>query len=341
MKKDLKIIGILLLTLTVGFFPSQVRGQTVANFFKGKTIKLIVGEKPGGGTDLTARTVALHLSRHLGASVIVLNKTGAAHAEGMNFTWNAKPDGLTIGCEDLASLITNDLQDAPGIQYQVDKLNFFGSIADEEVMFWVNANGPIKSIQDLKAAKGVKLAATSVSGMRAINQLMIAYILDLDAKVITGFKGSQECDLAIMQGEATGTTSSPLSYRRGVKNGTHRGLFTLDVRRNQATPDVPAITELVKPPKEKMDLLNLMVTLRPSKAFYGPPGIPKDKVDFIQKAYNDVTSQAKFKAEIEKLHYPGVPIVEGKILAERAQTMKKNKKLWQDSFKSLFDKYRG
>src|SRR3972149_8687026 len=200
MRKEIKTIGILLLTLTVGFFPSQVRAQTLADFFKGKTIKLILGEKPGGGTDLTGRTLALHLSRHLGANVITLNKTGAAHAEAMNYTWNAKPDGLTIGCEDLASLITNDLQEAPGIQYQVDKLTFFGGIADEEVMFWVNANGPIKSIQDLKAAKGVKLAATSVSGMRAINQLMVAYLLDLDAKVITGFKGSQECDLAIMQG---------------------------------------------------------------------------------------------------------------------------------------------
>jgi tripartite-type tricarboxylate transporter receptor subunit TctC len=329
------------LGLILGGYQGQAQAQGAADFFKGKTITINTGDKPGGGSDLTARLVGQYLSKQLGATVVTMNKTGAAHMEGYHFVWNAKPDGLTFGCEDFPSLVTNDLQEMPGVQYQAEKYSYVGGIGDEEVIFWVSAKGPIKSIQDLKAGRGLKLVATSITGRRATDQVMVAYLLDLDAKVIAGLKGSKECDLAVMQGEATGTTSSALSYRQGVKAGTHKGLFTLDVRRNEGIPDVPALTELVKLPKEKLELLELMLTLRTGKALYSTPGIPKDRLDFLRNIFKEIWKQPNSKADLEKLWYPRVLIVDGEELANRAIKAKANKKEWRDQFKVLFDKYRG
>lgn len=229
----------------------------------------------------------------------------------------------------------------PGTEYTVDKFNYIGAIGEESTIFWISKNNPINTIDDLKKAKGLKFVATSPQGMRAVNMLVAAYVLDLDAKLITGLQGGTDCDMAIIRGEATATAASSSSYNKGVKAGTHKGIFVIDTKRSAGAPDVPALTEVAKLPKDRQDLLELMCTFRPSKSFFAPPGISKEKLDFLRQAFNTIVKRSDFNDDVVKLWYQGVPVVDGKTLQQQAETARKSKKVWQDSFNRLFDKYKG
>jgi hypothetical protein len=316
--------------------------EPAVEFYNGKTVKVMVGEKPGGGTDLTARTIAKHLGKQLDATVVVQQLTGGGKLRCRNHVWDAKPDGRTLGCADFASLVTDELYDVPGLRYEVDKLTWIGGVGDETTIFAVSPHSPIKSIKDLKAATGLKFGSTSHAGMRTHNLVMAAYLLDLDAKVITGLKGAKGVELAIRQEEVIGTCIDAGAYHRGVKaGGVYHGLFTIDTRRSKGAPEIPALTELMTLPKEKMELLELMLTCRPTWVYYGTTGLPMDRVAFLRQSYHELCNQAHFKADIEKIWYPGIPFVDSKAYRERAAAAKAKEKMWQDKFGSLLEKYCG
>ena len=103
---------------------------------------------------------------------------------------------------------------------------------------------------------------------------------------------------------------------------------------------LPYGTEIAQLPTEKSDFLQLRVTARANWTFYAPPGTPEDRIAFLRATFNEITKQNDFKVDIEKLWYPNVEFLDGKMVAERAQILKSNKKLWQDRWRVLFEKYR-
>lgn len=328
--------------LIAGLFQTPAAAQSASEFYKGKRMQIICGDKPGGVTDLTARFIAKNIAGIIGADVIqVVNKPGAAHLEAYNYMWNAKPDGLTLGMEEFTSVLSNDINDVAGAKYEAEKFNFIGSVGDESTIFWVKKDGPIQSAQDLIVAKGVILAATSPAGGRALDQRLIAYVLDLDAKVVPGFKGDKATVLAIRQGEATGTSTSLSSYRRGEKAGTHKALFAVADSRHPAAPEIPALTEVADIDKDKMEILNLRLLSKGSWTLYAPPGMPEDRLAYLRDAFNKMGDDKDTMAALEKIWYPGVPLLTGVELQKRAVALKQKKDVWKETFQNfLFEKYR-
>jgi tripartite-type tricarboxylate transporter receptor subunit TctC len=171
--------------------------------------------------------------------------------------------------------------------------------------------------------------------------MITAYCLDLDARVVTGYKGGAEADLSVRQLETDASGTVTGSFLRNEKGGLIRGIFAIDTRRVAGVSHIPALTELVKLPKEKMDLLESSLALRPSKATFITPGVPKDRLTFLQEAYWQALKQEGFRKDITKLlGYSDIVFLSGEEALTTAKTAKANKKPWQERLRFLFEKYR-
>src|ERR687893_1245942 len=127
--------------------PSQAAG-----YYEGKTVTMIVPNTPAGAMTQYARMLAPYIAKHLGAKdVRVDNQPGAGSLRGTNMTWNAKPDGLSMGFTNLPTLIMAQLAGSPGVQFDTGKFTYLGSVADDPRVLVVNPK--IKSIQEVQQLK--------------------------------------------------------------------------------------------------------------------------------------------------------------------------------------------
>lgn len=276
------ILLIVALSLTTACAPAV---STAAEFFKGKTIDIIVPHGAGATYDLQVRAVAPILANHLGAYTTIKNLGGGGGLEGFNGIFDAKPDGLTLGYVQLQVPLLNNLMDAPGIKYDISKYSVIGGGTSEGMVFVISAVKPYKSVADLKAAKNLKLGAIGVLGNYALCTVTVPYALDLDAKVLAGL-ADKDYFPAMIRGEIDGGAQIDTGALVRLKQGAHRVLFAFGEKRLPSFPDLPAITELVNLPQEKKDLFSMWVNeLGPGGGFVGPPGLPKDKIEFLQAAW--------------------------------------------------------
>jgi len=157
-----------------------------ADLYKGKNIDFTINEAAGGDADILARLLGPYVKEHTGATPIFANRRGAGGVEGYVYLYKAAPDGLSLGIGTTLPMLLNKVTDAPGAIYEPDKFGYVASFLRVRNVFIVAANGPYKTVADLKKAKKLVLGATSPQGNLALATMSSIKLLDLDAKVITG-----------------------------------------------------------------------------------------------------------------------------------------------------------
>jgi len=300
--KLVMITGALILVVTgvmAGCTP-KVEQETPAEFYKGKTIELVSNTSPGIVTDLILRTIATYLNRDTGANVIVSNRMGAGGLEGMNYLYKANPDGLTLGMMGATKFVSNKVLDEPAAVYEIEDFSYIISIGRRVTYFFVSPEGPCQSVADLQSAKGLKIGAGSPSGYISLAGLTVIKLLGLDAKVITGFSGQSDRALAVKRGEIIGYTVEIDPSM--IEAGLLKPMFVLATARDPLTPDVPAITELVKLSSEDLDLVKLWETALVNSSFFAaPPGTPKDRLEFLRGLANKWIQEEEFRKQINTI----------------------------------------
>ncbi|MGH8742277.1 MAG: Bug family tripartite tricarboxylate transporter substrate binding protein, partial [Burkholderiales bacterium] len=166
-----------------------------AQYYAGKTITIVVGYKPGGGYDRTARMLARHLPDHIPGkpSVIVQNMPGANSLIAANHIYNvAKPDGLTIGTFN-RNLPIAQLLKVDGVKFDMTKFAWIGSAASESTILAIRTDLPYKNIEDLKNAKEpVVIGATGPGANTYDFPLLLKEMLGLNLKVVSGYSSSAD-----------------------------------------------------------------------------------------------------------------------------------------------------
>ncbi len=289
---------------------------SAADFYKDKTVTIVVPFSPGGGFDFVARVFASYWSDYAGGPAIVKNVTGGGGLVGLNFVSNAKPDGLTIGISNATFVLSPVLYDRPGAEYDVKKLSYIGGFCRaSNLVFGIGANLPYNSMADLQKAKGLKFGSQEPTNRITWAEAVVAELFQLeDAKIICGFKGQTEAALASAKGELTGLSNKYASYNEYVKKGWMKPPFLiLDYERDKdICPDVPAVTELVEIPPEMKPLCDFVIDFPAEsslgKLFVAPPGVPDDRLEFIRdtfvKIYGDAGAQKQFKLQYVVLAPP-------------------------------------
>jgi tripartite-type tricarboxylate transporter receptor subunit TctC len=342
MSKKLVVIAVALIlsvTIAVTGCPREAGPAAPADFYKGKTIELVSTATPESATDLILHIIASYFGEDTGASTTITDRSGAGGMEGMNYLYKARPDGLTLGVNSSTKFVGNKVMGEPAAEYEMEKFSYIMSIGRRLTYFYVSPEGPYQSVADLKAAKDLKIGATSPSGYVSLADLTVIKLLGLDAKVITGFEGG-DLSLAVKRGEVIGY-SVELS-RTNIKAGLIKPIFVLATERDPLMPDVPAITELVNLSGEDLELAKLWETaLANSSLFIAPPGMPEDRLTFLRGLANKWVQDEGFRAEIDAVSGEEVQAYAtgeevNRIMMDTASSIEK----FQAIFAELIEKYR-
>ena len=304
MKSLVTVICFVVLTLSSAIGSYGQEPVKPALFYKGKNIDFTLNEAPGGDADLLGRLLGPYLKEHTGATPIFANRRSAGGVEGYVHLSKAAPDGLTMGIGTTLPMLLNKITDAPGAVYEPEKFGYVCSFLRVRNVFIVAANGPYKTIADLKKAKKLVLGATSPQGNLALATMTTIKLLDLDAKVITGTKGPGPLLQDILSGEIAGTCLPMQLAMRGIRDGNYRALFTLADERFSVLADIPSLREAynVAGDEEKKELLAMWdQNLVMSHAIITAPGLPKEKLDFLREIYPKLKGSPQFRKDLDKL----------------------------------------
>jgi tripartite-type tricarboxylate transporter receptor subunit TctC len=288
--------------------------QTPEQFYKGKTVEMQVGYSAGGGYDVYARAVARYLGRHIPGqpNVIVKNSPGAGSLKLTNWLYIAGPkDGTSIGAIARGAPF-DPLLGNKAAKFDARKFTYIGS-ANDEVSVCVSWKGTgIKTIEDLKQ-KELVIGGTGKTADTDQFPKVLNEVLGTKMKVVTGYPGGNDINVAMERGEVKGrcgwSWSSVITTRpQWYKDGTINVLVQLALSKHPDLPNVPLVMDLAKTDTERKMLRLVFARQTMGRPFVAPPGVPADRAAALRKAFMDTMKDKEFLAEAAKTKLEIVPV---------------------------------
>jgi len=273
-------------------------------FFKDKTISLMVGTEPGGSYDLYARLVAAHLARHVPGrpSINVEFMPGAGGATAGNYIYGIGPqDGTKVLLSHALPMIEK-LQGGGGIRYASNKLQWIGAYDSISMVMALWHTAPAKTVDDLRNAN---LAIGAMARNHVVTQstALVKYALDASYRMIPGYRSGNELNVAMERGEIHGLMLSweNLTGTRPqwIKDKTIAIPLQFALDRIPELNTVPTLLELTPP--ERKPIVDFILSGTPTaRGIVVGPGVPADRTAILRKAFDDLMKDEAFLAEANK-----------------------------------------
>ena len=274
------------------------RASAQTPFYQGKTITMVVASTTGGGYDLWARLTARHIVKYIPGhpSIVVQNMPGAGNIIGANYVYGvAKPDGLTLGAVNPA-LYFDQLVGRPEVKFDWTKFNWIGSPEKNDIVHYIRADAPFKTIDDLRNAKEpAKCGSTGTGSTGHYIPRLLEETLGIKTQIVSGYPGAPDIELAIERGEVY--CWSPLlatyfgrePYRRWHKSGYVRVMLQTGAKRDPRLKDTATLIELMQQYKTAEAGRRLAKVILTAATLGRPigatPGTPADRVKILRDAY--------------------------------------------------------
>jgi tripartite-type tricarboxylate transporter receptor subunit TctC len=283
--------------------------DAVANFYKGKTVQVLVGFAPGGGYDLYARTLARYMGRHMpgNPTFVPQNMPGAGGVKVMNYLYNvARKDGTVFGTFARGLVIEPLLGHTQGIQFDATKFNWVGSVSNEVSVcaFWSTSG--IASWEDMRS-KPYKIGGSAAGADSDVFPTVLKNIFHLPMRLVTGYGGGgADINLGMERGEVDGrcgwSWSSILSQSKPLLDGKKINIvLQLALEKHEDLPNVPLVMDLPASPEDKAALRLIVSRQSIARPFAAPPGIPAARVAALRTAFDATMKDPDFLAEAERL----------------------------------------
>lgn len=268
------------------------------SFYKGKTIRIVVGSTAGGFYDRWGRLLAKYMGKYIPGNpdFIVQNMPGAGSVIAVNHVYNvAKPDGLSLVMP-LNGVYIDQLTGRPEAKFDMRKLHWIGSPAVESFIMYMRADAPYKSIDDMVKAKvPPKCGATGTASTDYVLSRVLEAALNMKIETVLGYAGGTEIDLAVERNEVV-CRSHSMSAHFGRepfdtwhKNNFDRHIVQTGTKRDPRAPDTPTVDEVLVRYKVPADTRRLATILLAAGEFGRPmmatPGTPKDRVRMLREAF--------------------------------------------------------
>lgn len=298
MKKHFFLAAAMVLTLAI---PS--RADSVSEFFTGKKMMLVTSASVGGGYDQYARLLARHMPRYIpGApTMTVQNMPGAEGIKAANYLYAVAPhDGTVIGgLQRNTGLAAFYHPDNSGAQFDARKFTWLGSTQQEIGLFIVRTQTGVKTVDDLKTHE-ITGSSTSRNSPSSIYPRLLNALYGTKLRVIEGYDGSQAALLALERGEVDSHVSGGSSaafrarFQPWEKDGSARVILQLGMERDAEYPDVPTALDIAPTPEARNIFEIAFVEQVMGRPFVLPPGVPKDRVEALRKAFDQTMRDKDF-----------------------------------------------
>ena len=302
--------GILFLTFAT---LNLERAFAQTNFYAGKTVTVVVGSAPGGLYDLWSRLLARTMGKYIpgNPTMLVQNMPGGGSIVAANYLYGlAKSDGLTIGMFQ-THLYLEQIVGRPEVKFDVRRFNWLGSQEKGQMMLYIRADSPHKSIDDvIKAKEPPKCGGSGSADQTALLTRLLEETLGAKFTRVLGYKGGGEVDLAMERGEvvcrATRITVhfSREPFLSWEKKGFDRHLVQAGKKRDPRLPELPTIYELMD--KYRTSDVGRRLTQiflagdELGRPMVAPPGVAAERVKILRGAYANALKDPDLLAEVER-----------------------------------------
>jgi len=290
---------------TLAFCCTSALAQS--DFYRGKTVNLVVSASAGGGYDIMGRTIAKYLGKHIPGNprVIVSNMPGAGGLTAMNYLYrNAPKDGSFIGS------VQNNLPFEPLLGtkeaiYDPTKFNWLGSPSVEVGLVVVWRTVRVDSIADLKSRE-ITVGSSGANSTPSFYARLINETLGTKMKIVVGYPGQNEVYFAMERGEVDGfpslfynTLNATRPNWRAEKN--IKVLLQYGLEKEAALANVPSLLDLVTNPEDRLLLQAGLAEVTLGRPYLMPPNVPADRVAIMRKALEDTFRDPGFVADANRM----------------------------------------
>jgi tripartite-type tricarboxylate transporter receptor subunit TctC len=288
--------------------------QSPAEFYKGKTIDLVIGLSVGGGYDAYARMLARVMGKYIpgNPTIVPRNMEGAGSMRLANYLYNAAPkDGTTLGTINRGTGF-EPLLGNKGAQFDATKYNWIGSTNNEVSVCVAWHTSGIATFADARE-RALVVGASGPSADSYQFPKIVNAVLGTKFKIVTGYPGGNDIDLAIQRGEVEGRCSWSWTSLKGLHQSWLDGndiniLFQIGLSKHRDLPHIPLVIDLARTEEEAAILRLIFARQVMAWPYVAPPGTPADRVDAMRKAFMQTLQDRNFLAEADKAGLEITPV---------------------------------
>jgi tripartite-type tricarboxylate transporter receptor subunit TctC len=299
--------------------PFAADAQSVESFYRGKTIKLIVGSSAGGGYDTYARTVARHMGNFIPGkpSIIIQNMPGGSSRAAANHLYNVAPKDGTVIAAVFSGIPAEPLMNPKSVKFDARKFNWIGSAARDSQAGMVWTNAPAQTLQDVLTKE---MIVGSSGGATWDFPMLSNAILGTKFKIIAGYSGTKEIGLAMERGEVqgnAGTTWSSIKTQHSnwLKEKKIRVFVQYTTKPHPELPDVPLMISLAKSEADRQALMLSFARQDFARPYVAPPGLPADRVKALRTAFDTTMEDKVFLDDATKRRIEIAPLKAAEMMA--------------------------
>jgi tripartite-type tricarboxylate transporter receptor subunit TctC len=302
-----------LLALAALAAPQPAAAQ--ADFYKGKTVEVIISTGAGGGLDTNGRIVARHLANHIpgNPTVVAKNMPGAGHIRAANYVFNQAPkDGTTIGTFIPIFVMAQVLERSKSIQFNPAHLQWLTSTSSSNSTVYVWHTTGVKTLGEAMQ-KPVLMGGTGVGSYNMIYPTVLNSIVGTRFKLVTGYASTTEIAIAMERGEVQGRAGNNFNsliseHGEWLKSGKINLLAQVGLERDRDFPTVPLITEFGKTEEARQILRFFSTDVVIGRPFVTSPGAPAERVAMLRRAFDSLLKDPAFLDDCRKANIDIGPV---------------------------------
>jgi tripartite-type tricarboxylate transporter receptor subunit TctC len=313
-RRETNVIRILTASVAMAFAAAVIApsaaADPVADFYRGKSVRLIIGGAAGGGYDAVGRLLTRHVARHIpgNPTVHVENMSGAGSLILMNYIYNKSPRDGTV----LAMPTTNVLFDAKlqppaagrSAAFDINRASWIGTPARQPQVLFVWHDTPFGALDDLRTHKMV-IGAISPATDTYILPMFMKQLLRADATVISGYKGSPEILAAMERREVDALVALLANVTAGnssyLQEGKIRPLLQFGRQRSMELPTIPTAAEWADTDADKQLFRFYGIKYEMSYPVMVVPGVPAERVAALRDAFDQTMADAEYQADAKRM----------------------------------------
>jgi tripartite-type tricarboxylate transporter receptor subunit TctC len=279
------------------------------DFFAGKTITMSSHTAPGNSYDLNIRLLSRHYGRHIPGkpSFVVINQPGGGGLRSFNHAAKVAPQDGTFLTIVSQGLIIFEATGQRGLQQSLGRMHWLGSFHQSNNVTVTWHTSKVKTLKDA-IAREVTVGATGSGAGSIIGPAIYNAVLGTKFKIVAGYPGGAAIDLAMQRGEVEGRGNNTwagykATFQSAIKEHKLNVLIQTGLRKEKDLPEVPLFLDIVKgdPPREVIAAF-MSQAVAPARPFAAPPGVPKERIAMLRRAFDATMKDPAFLAEAAKLN---------------------------------------
>ncbi len=295
--------------------PAAAPAAALEEFYRGKTLHLVVASTPGGGFDTFARILSRYMGKYIPGNpgIIVENMPGAGHVLAANLIYNTgRKDGTVMVNFSSAPILANFFGD-PGVQFDSTQYNWLGVRELDHVACAVSRASGFNRLEEATSERQLIIGGLAPASNTDTVPNLLRNLLGLNVKVVSGYAGVTQIRLGVEQGELHGVCFSwsdmKSTWRDELASGEIKVIAQAGTRVHPDLPNVPQIQDLARTDEQRQLIeAGIILPLQFAQAYAVPPGVPAERVQALRDAYQATMKDPEFVAEAEKAQFVIDPV---------------------------------